>query len=306
MKGTITNTRGYPFEKLSFQESSFEKKSLYPAENDDADGLVELRKVSAQHEEFDYEANHPSRSFRSEDFSMRTRNGSSSSYSIRRTIMQKLDSKVSPTIGGTKPSINDVRETFSIKNCDEKKPKYIINSHGKFRSIWDLYLCILLVYVAIFVPYRISYLTELTGVLKIVDYLVDASFGIDIMLNFFTSYEETDGTEVWELKRIAMRYLKGFFFLDLGATLPFDLIINETIVASEYAGINQASKLTRLPKLMKILRVMRLLKLLRMYRISKFIRDLELYYNIHQGISRLLHIWLVVMLVTHFVGCLWQ
>ena len=136
--------------------------------------------------------------------------------------------------------------------------------------------------------------------------IVDASFLLDIILNFFTAYEEKDGRLVSDLKEIASNYLQGFFILDLIASLPLEFLINSTMGASGYAGVNKASKLTKLPKLIKFLRVMRLLKLLRMYRITKFIRDLEINYNLHHGISRLLHIWLVIMFVTHFVGCLWH
>ena len=70
-------------------------------------------------------------------------------------------------------------------------------------------------------------------------------------------------------------------------------------------GANRATKLTRLPRLMKFLRIIRLLKLLRIYRLQQFIRNVEANYNIHHGISRMLNIIIVVLLATHFVGCLW-
>ena len=41
----------------------------------------------------------------------------------------------------------------------------------------------------------------------------DIAFGIDIVLNFFTAYHDHDHI-VYNHKKIALRYLKGFFILD--------------------------------------------------------------------------------------------
>ena len=108
--------------------------------------------------------------------------------------------------------------------------------------------------------------------------------------------------QIYDLKAIAIHYMKGFLAIDFVATVPFDRLFGnvETDV-----GANRATKLTRLPRLMKFLRIIRLLKLLRIYRLQQFIRNVEANYNIHHGISRMLNIIIVVLLATHFVGCLW-
>jgi len=49
----------------------------------------------------------------------------------------------------------------------------------------------------------------------------------------------------------------------------------------------------------------RLLKLLRVYKLHDFIMRLEIEYNVHHGISRMLKIVAMIMLVTHLVGCFW-
>lgn len=97
-----------------------------------------------------------------------------------------------------------------------------------------------------------------------------------------------------------MRYLKGFFFVDVLATFPFYLIFNSQVTIAKNIG-----KLGRLPKMIKFLRAVRLLKLLRVYKLQQYIVRLEVEYNIHHGISRLLKIMLMVLLVTHIVGCFW-
>ena len=188
-----------------------------------------------------------------------------------------------------------------------QKPKYILLPHSEFRSAWDFYMSLVLIYIAIFVPYRVSFWGDLTGFLKYLDIFIDSSFGIDIILNFFTAYDIPE-IEKYEcrLKKIALRYLKGFFILDFIATFPFDLILRANSKSSEINGLNQASKLTKLPKMIKFLRVARLLKLLRVHRLQQIIRYVELHYNVHQGFSRLVNIVGTIMIATHLVGCLWH
>jgi len=186
------------------------------------------------------------------------------------------------------------------------KPRYILLPHSDFRSAWDFYMSIVLIYVAIFVPYRVSFLTDLNGFLKYLDIFIDCSFGLDIILNFVTAYDipEIEKYE-FRMKKIALRYLKGFFVIDFVATFPFDLILAARS-SSEIDGFNQASKLTKLPKIIKFLRVARLLKLLRVHRLQQIVRYVELNYNIHQGVSRLVNIVGTIMVATHLVGCLWH
>mmetsp|Transcript_50304 Transcript_50304/g.60493 ORF Transcript_50304/g.60493 Transcript_50304/m.60493 type:complete len:827 (-) Transcript_50304:108-2588(-) len=176
----------------------------------------------------------------------------------------------------------------------------VILPNSSFRTNWDSYIGCLIIYIAIFVPYRVSFIRNTGDVTRTIDMIMDISFGIDILLNFITAYE-SNGVVVRDLRKIAKRYIKGFFFMDLIATFPFELITAEL-----NGGVNQASKLSRLPRLIKFLRMARMLKLLRVYRLQKFIRDAEIMYNVHQGISRLCNIVVIILIATHVVGCLWH
>lgn len=118
------------FEKSPLQRNSFEKSPshLFQSSSDlsaEIDDLYHERSVNeiikpsshAQHVEFDYEANVPSRSFESaEDFTLRGRTGSSTStsYSIRRTIMQKRESRVSPETCSHNAFLQEVRDPPSL------------------------------------------------------------------------------------------------------------------------------------------------------------------------------------------------
>ena len=136
-------------------------------------------------------------------------------------------------------------------------------------------------------------------------YITSVNFFIIYPYYLLEAYELEEGKYECNHWKIAKRYLKGFLVLDVVATFPLEIIIKH-FFGAQLSGVNQASKLTKLPKLIKILKITRLLKLLRVYRLQKIMKQLQLNYNIHQGISRLFHIVLVILFATHFVGCFWH
>jgi hypothetical protein len=59
----------------------------------------------------------------------------------------------------------------------------------------------------------------------ILDACVDGLFLIDILINFISAYEDpATGLPVISLKKIAINYLTGWFFLDLLAVMPVQII----------------------------------------------------------------------------------
>ena len=132
--------------------------------------------------------------------------------------------------------------------------------------------------------------------------VVDALFALDIVLNFFTAYIDHESSLLITHPRlIARRYLRGFFFVDMIATIPFGYILTESPIAIG----TKIGKIGRLPRLIKFARAARLLKLLRVYKLQELIMRLEIHYNVHHGISRMIKIVSLIMLVTHLVACFW-
>ena len=59
--------------------------------------------------------------------------------------------------------------------------------------------------------------------LNIVNWLIDISFIIDVVLGFRTSYvNEKTGVEITNSRKIVFQYLYGRFWIDLLASIPFD------------------------------------------------------------------------------------
>ena len=109
-------------------------------------------------------------------------------------------------------------------------------------------------------------------------------------------YHSADGHLVLNRQKIAMRYLKGWFLLDLFSTVPLDMII-------QLAAGSQSAALQSL-KLLKSLRLFRLLKLFRIFRLTRLASSLDFdYFN--QYFTKLLGVMGKIMLCAHFLSCSW-
>jgi hypothetical protein len=59
-----------------------------------------------------------------------------------------------------------------------------------------------------------------------VEGVIDVFFAVDLVLNFYTAYEDADGSVVTGKKAIAGNYLKTWFTVDFLATFPADYIVH--------------------------------------------------------------------------------
>jgi Ion transport protein len=70
-------------------------------------------------------------------------------------------------------------------------------------------------------PYRIAFVDEDTDIQTAVDWTVDSLFFTDIIVTFFSAYEEEDGYIQSNWRMIAVTYIKSWFLLDFMACFPF-------------------------------------------------------------------------------------
>ena len=89
-------------------------------------------------------------------------------------------------------------------------------------------MIILLLFTAVYVPFRIAYLEEIDTTLTIIEYVVDAFFFIDILINFFTAYYNSNNELVTDKFMIAKRYLRTWFLIDLIGCIPIQLFYNDS------------------------------------------------------------------------------
>ncbi|NXP42539.1 KCNH2 protein, partial [Leiothrix lutea] len=115
--------------------------------------------------------------------------------------------------------------------------RWTILHYSPFKAVWDWLILLLVIYTAIFTPYSAAFLLSDSeeaqrhhcgyscSPLNVVDLIVDIMFIIDILINFRTTYVNSNEEVVSHPAKIAIHYFKGWFLIDMVAAIPFDLLI---------------------------------------------------------------------------------
>jgi hyperpolarization activated cyclic nucleotide-gated potassium channel 2 len=97
--------------------------------------------------------------------------------------------------------------------------KWLILPDNRKKMYWDIFIGLLLIYTAIFLPFFVCFDVDTSQTMDIV---IDLSFMIDIIVTFFSSVKELDRYIV-DKKIIAKNYIKTWFFIDILTTFPFQI-----------------------------------------------------------------------------------
>ncbi|KAM7370746.1 hypothetical protein PAMP_010269 [Pampus punctatissimus] len=180
-----------------------------------------------------------------------------------------------------KPSIPE------YKVATVQKSRFILLHYSVSKALWDWLILLATFYVAVTVPYNVSftpYDDNVTAARSTIvsDIVVEMLFIIDIILNFRTTFVSQSGQVVYESRAICIHYATSWFFVDLVAALPFDLLYAFNITV------------TSLVHLLKTVRLLRLLRLL---------QKLDRYSQYSAMVLTLLMS--VFALLAHWMACIW-
>ncbi|GFU17415.1 potassium voltage-gated channel subfamily H member 6 [Nephila pilipes] len=179
-----------------------------------------------------------------------------------------------------------------------KKPtvhKWTILHYSPFKAVWDWIILLLVMYTAIFTPYVAAFLLSEEKADKrnkkygddpivVIDLLVDVMFIIDIIINFRTTYVNSNDEVISHPGKIAVHYLRGWFIIDVVAAIPFDLL---------FLG-SETDETTTLIGLLKTARLLRLVRVARKIdRYSEY------------GAAVLLLLVAAFALIAHWLACIW-
>ncbi|CAL8265216.1 unnamed protein product [Gadus morhua 'NCC'] len=152
-----------------------------------------------------------------------------------------------------------------------KKSHFILLHYSVSKALWDWLILLATFYVAVTVPYDVCFTGPDEGggahgeqdsshaVSRGAagsDIAVEMLFILDIVLNFRTTYVSQSGQVVYDAHSIFLHYCNTWFFVDLIAALPFDLL---------YAFNITVASLVHLLKTVRLLRLLRLLQKLDRY-----------------------------------------
>ncbi|XP_043498065.1 potassium voltage-gated channel subfamily H member 2 isoform X3 [Polistes fuscatus] len=174
--------------------------------------------------------------------------------------------------------------------------KWTILHYSPFKAVWDWVILLLVMYTAIFTPYVAAFVLSEPDYnskkskkygddpIVIIDFIVDVTFIVDIIINFRTTFVNRNDEVVSHPGKIAVHYLKGWFIIDLVAAIPFDLLI----VSSD------TDETTTLIGLLKTARLLRLVRVARKIdRYSEY------------GAAVLLLLMASFALIAHWMACIW-
>ncbi|XP_026101225.1 potassium voltage-gated channel subfamily H member 4 [Carassius auratus] len=167
----------------------------------------------------------------------------------------------------SKKNVNLSKDMFEKPSLPEykvaavQKSRFILLHYSVSKALWDWMILLATFYVAVTVPYNVCFTAysdlETAGRSTIgSDIAVEMLFILDIILNFRTTYVSQSGQVVYEPRSICLHYATTWFFVDLVAALPFDLL---------YAFNITVTSLVHLLKTVRLLRLLRLLQKLDRY-----------------------------------------
>ena len=175
-----------------------------------------------------------------------------------------------------------------------------ISPQSKFLRYWDLVTVLCLLWTAFVTPFEVGFLDPNLGPTSfnfIVNRIVDCMFFTDMVLAFFIPYRADQlngGMWVFDNRKIASRYLKGWFPLDVLTTFPIDLILRATSTSADGG--------TSLPNTVRVLRIAKLARILRASRILKRWED---YISASYAVIALIKFFVIVCMLAHWLACLW-
>lgn len=195
---------------------------------------------------------------------------------------------------------NDLTQFYS-ENIDlttKNKSKWLICQNNSIKVVWDLFILLELIFISIVVPYRLAFSNQDSKAWSVVYNVIDVCFGVDIFLTFNTSYSDSENMkEIYDRKKIAIYYLKGWFIIDLLSIVPFDKLLN-------FNNVNAIAKFARIGRLYKIIRMTRLAKLLKLIKSKNtIVTQFSTKLKIDHGMERLMFLAFFLVFFFHMSSC---
>eukprot|EP00439_Symbiodinium_sp_Y106_P035430 s3340_g4.t1 len=169
----------------------------------------------------------------------------------------------------------------------------VVDPQHPGKAVWDVGISIMIVYSVLVEPFRICFGVEISSAMLAIDIFVDCLFVIDIVLTFFTAYLDEREVLVTNRLRIAQRYLRGFFVIDVASVFPAELFL----LAIQPDIATQA-------RAVKLLRLVRLMKLGRLFKLKRLVLLVEEKLNFSLQVMDMLKMLVKVLFIVHWLACL--
>lgn len=209
----------------------------------------------------------------------------------------------------------DTRRRKRLEKRRQQRDEYIaahpliMRPDGNCTRAWDQIQILLLVYLAILVPYRIGFNKDATPgePIFVFDVMIDLYFIIDTITGFFRAYYDDDGMLQYRpMRKLALRYgCSRWFVIDFISCLPVNYLHFVAPRADTDGSPEAPDGAYRANKVLRLLRLFRLLRLLRLTRLKRIMERHEEQVQQYAGMIRMVRTGLFILWVTHVVACIW-
>eukprot|EP01051_Picozoa_sp_SAG22_P021960 SAG22_NODE_5067_length_1094_cov_1.088442_1_plen_186_part_00 len=146
-----------------------------------------------------------------------------------------------------------------IEDKEKALSKGFLRPDGKLRTTWEIIMMCFTLYCAFAIPVYMAWDFKAANFWFYFEVVMDAFFVADIPMNFRTGfYDEETSRNVYEQRRIAVHYLKGWLLLDLIAAFPLSIFMlffsfgEESMIVRYLRLVRTWSRALRMVKVIKM------------------------------------------------------
>ena len=167
-----------------------------------------------------------------------------------------------------------------------------------FVSIWKIVLLVITVYELMAIPIEMSFNIYTSQIFIIIQWIENILFLLDVFINFHTAFYK-EGVLIKDHKQIALKYMRGWFFIDLLACIPFQTVFI-------YNADEFTNELFALFGLFRTFKIVRFITILRRGEALTRFRDFVRMSGELNGVMRLFKLCFVIIFLAHWVACFWH
>jgi len=195
---------------------------------------------------------------------------------------------------------------------------------SRWMPAWDVTMFLATLFAAIVTPFEVGFVKDAhcDSALFTMNRIVDLAFLLDMLLLFHLQFPDPhSGMWVTSRWKIAVNYLKGWFWIDLLSVLPMYLVpllqddptcypyvrggsryANGT--SSDPTGISKAAQGVRTIRLLRLLKLARMLKAARVF--NRLITDAVVtYFEITYAVLEMMKLVFLILFIAHLQACMW-
>lgn len=188
------------------------------------------------------------------------------------------------------PNRNKGRKSY------KERSYFLLSPEDPLKVLWNIIKTFCIIVESFLIPYSLTFSPKDIKSCQIGIEILEVFFFCDIFFKFNTEVYK-NGVLISKRIFIAKHYLRGFFFFDLLAVFPFQLLMPEANLDSEYLYISASNS--------QALKFLWILKLLRLFESKRLVYEIEDYFvsSVFLGPIRTFNFFFSAFIWTHWLAC---